>query len=131
MQRLKILTMALILWSINVSLVFSAGTLSDQYKQMGGIAAVNEKCFGTKNIETVLFKQLGVSLYSNPEMGRMMYELLGDYFEAYEVGKDRSVLWNGTLQSYNTKSFDCDNESDVRLIKHFEQQFISSLEQKD
>ena len=130
MQRLKILTIALILWSISVSSVFSAGKLPDQYKQMGGVAALNEKCFETKNLEAVLFKQVGISLYRHPEMGRMMYELLGDYFEAYEVGKDRSVLWNGSLQTYNAKSFDCKNETDVQLIKYFEQQFISSLEQK-
>ena len=114
-----------------MGLVFSEGTLPDQYKQMGGVAAVSEKCYGVKNLEMLLFKQVGHYLYDNPDMGRMMYELLGEYFEAYEVGKDRSVLWNGTLQSYNTKSFDCNNESDVQLIKHFEQQFISSLEQKD
>ena len=107
---------------------FSEGSAEDQYRQMGGVVGLSELCFGTKNLEVVLFEQVGSVFYNNPEMGRLMFELLYAYFDSYEVAKSEQVIWNGTLQAYNTNSFDCSEES-KSLIKAFEEQLINGLQQ--
>ena len=105
----------------------SQGNPEDQYRQMGGVVGLTEICFGTKDLETVLFQQVGNVFYSSPEMGRVMFELLYVYFESYEVAKSEKVIWNGTQQAYNTNTFDCSEENKT-LIKSFEQQLIAGLE---
>ena len=107
---------------------FSEGSVEDQYRQMGGVVGLSELCFGTKNLEVALFEQVGSVFYNNPEMGRLMFELLYAYFDAYEVAKSEQVIWNGTLQAYNTNSFDCSEES-KSLIRAFEEQLINGLQQ--
>ena len=107
---------------------FSEGSAEDQYRQMGGVVGLSELCFGTKNLEVALFEQVGSVFYNNPEMGRLMFELLYAYFDSYEVAKSEQVIWNGTLQAYNTNSFDCSEES-KSLIKAFEEQLINGLQQ--
>ncbi len=108
--------------------VFSEGSAEDQYRQMGGVVGLSELCFGTKNLEVALFEQVGSVFYNNPEMGRLMFELLYVYFDSYEVAKSEQVIWNGTQQAYNTNSFDCSEESKT-LIKAFEEQLIKGLQQ--
>ena len=93
---------------------------------MGGVVGLTEICFGTKDLETVLFQQVGNVFYTSPEMGRVMFELLYVYFESYEVAKSEKVIWNGTQQAYNTNAFDCSEENKT-LIKSFEQQLIAGL----
>ena len=94
---------------------------------MGGVVGLTEICFGTKDLETVLFQQVGNVFYTSPEMGRAMFELLYVYFESYEVAISEKVIWNGTQQAYNTNTFDCSEENKT-LIKSFEQQLITGLE---
>ena len=106
---------------------YSQGNPEDQYRQMGGVVGLTEICFGTKDLETVLFQQVGNVFYTSPEMGRVMFELLYVYFESYEVAKSEKVIWNGTQQAYNTNTFDCSEENKT-LIKSFEQQLIAGLE---
>ena len=107
--------------------LYSQGNPEDQYRQMGGVVGLTEMCFGTKELETVLFQQVGNVFYSSPEMGRVMFELLYVYFESYEVAKSEKVIWNGTQQAYNTNTFDCSEENKT-LIKSFEEQLIAGLE---
>ena len=107
--------------------LYSQGNPEDQYRQMGGVVGLTEICFGTKDLETVLFQQVGNVFYTSPEMGRVMFELLYVYFESYEVAKSKKVIWNGTQQAYNTNTFDC-SEVNKTLIKSFEQQLIARLE---
>ena len=107
--------------------VFAQGAATDQYKQMGGIAGLTEVCFKTKNLELVLFKQIGQLFYTQPEMGQMMFRLLYSYFDAKSVAMEKKVVWNGTTQSYNKKQFDCNNAADKKLIKQFEMQLINGL----
>ena len=107
--------------------LYSQGNPEDQYRQMGGVVGLTEICFGTKDLETVLFQQVGNVFYTSPEMGRVMFELLYVYFESYEVAKSEKVIWNGTQQAYNTNTFDCSEENKT-LIKSFEQQLIAGLE---
>ncbi len=93
---------------------------------MGGVVGLTEICFGTKDLETALFQQVGNVFYTNPDMGRVMFELLYVYFESYEVAKNENVIWNGTQQTYNNNIFDCSEENKT-LIKSFEQQLMSGL----
>ena len=107
--------------------VFAQGAAADQYKQMGGIVGLTEVCFKTKNLELALFKQIGQLFYTQPEMGQMMFGLLYSYFDAKSVAMEKKVVWNGTMQSYNKKQFDCNNLSDKKLIKQFEMQLMNGL----
>ena len=107
--------------------LYSQGNPEDQYRQMGGVVGLTELCFGSKGLETALFQQVGNVFYSSPEMGRVMFELLYVYFESYEVAKSEKVIWNGTQQAYNTKTFDC-SEENKDLIKSFEEQLIAGLQ---
>ena len=93
---------------------------------MGGVVGLTELCFETKELETALFQQVGNVFYTSPEMGRVMFELLYVYFDSYEVAKSKKVIWNGTLQAYNTNIFDCSEENKT-VIKSFEQQLIAGL----
>ena len=36
--------------------LYSQGNPEDQYRQMGGVVGLTEICFGTKDLETVLFQ---------------------------------------------------------------------------
>ena len=125
---MKNLTLIAVLLCITIisKPVYSQGNTEDQYRQMGGVVGLSELCFGTKDLETALFKQAGNVFYSNPEMGRVMFELLYLYFESYEVAKSKRVIWNGTEQAYNTNTFDCSEENKT-LIKSFEEQLIAGL----
>ena len=126
MKNLIIATLLLCMPLISKPL-YSQGNPEDQYRQMGGVVGLTEICFGTKDLETVLFQQVGNVFYTSPEMGRVMFELLYVYFESYEVAKSEKVIWNGTQQAYNTNTFDCSEENKT-LIKSFEQQLIAGLE---
>ena len=126
MKNLIIATLLFCMTIISTPL-YSQGNPEDQYRQMGGVVGLTEMCFGTKDLETVLFQQVGNVFYSSPEMGRVMFELLYVYFESYEVGKSEKVIWNGTQQAYNTNTFDCSEENKT-LIKSFEQQLIAGWE---
>ena len=126
MKKLIIATLLFCMTVISTPL-YSQGNPEDQYRQMGGVVGLTEMCFGTKDLETVLFQQVGNVFYSSPEMGRVMFELLYVYFESYEVAKSEKVIWNGTQQAYNTNTFDCSEENKT-LIKSFEQQLIAGLE---
>ncbi len=126
MKNLMIATFLFCMTVISTPL-YSQGNPEDQYRQMGGVVGLTEMCFGTKDLETVLFQQVGNVFYSSPEMGRVMFELLYVYFESYEVGKSEKVILNGTQQAYNTNTFDCSEENKT-LIKSFEQQLIAGLE---
>ncbi len=107
--------------------VYAQGSANDQYRQMGGIAGLTEVCFKTKNLELVLFKQIGQLFYTQPEMGQMMFRLLYSYFDAKSVAMEKKVVWNGTTQSYNKKQFDCNNAADKKLIQQFEMQLMNGL----
>ena len=126
MKNLIITTLLFCITIISKPL-YSQGNPEDQYRQMGGVVGLTEICFGTKDLETVLFQQVGNVFYASPEMGRVMFELLYVYFESYEVAISEKVIWNGTQQAYNTNTFDCSEENKT-LIKSFEQQLIAGLE---
>ena len=122
-----IIATLLLCMTITSKPLYSQGNPEDQYRQMGGVVGLTEICFGTKDLETALFQQVGNVFYTSPEMGRVMFELLYVYFESYEVAKSEKVIWNGTQQAYNTDTFDCSEENKT-LIKSFEQQLIAGLQ---
>ena len=107
--------------------VYAQGSAVDQYRQMGGIVGLTEVCLKTNNLEIALFKQVGQVFFSQPQMGLTMTQLLNVYFESKEVAKTKKVIWNGSTQSYNKKTFSCKNKNDLSLIKNFENQMINSI----
>jgi len=125
MKNFTLMAVLLCITSISKP-VYSQGNPEDQYKQMGGVVGLTELCLGTKDLETALFQQVGNVFYSNPEMGRVMFELLYVYFESYEVAKSKQVIWNGTEQAYSKNALGCSEENKT-LIKSFEEQLIAGL----
>lgn len=109
------------------SSVFAQGKMTDQYRQMGGIAALSEICLNQKRLENQLFKSVGMTVANNPKIGRMLFQLMALYFESYEVAKTKRVVWNGSAQNYNKKQFNCKSKSDLTLIKRFEAQMFKQL----
>ena len=108
-------------------IVYAQGTANDQYKQMGGITGLTEMCFKTKNLELTLLKQIGQLFQAQPEMGETIFGLLYDFYDAKDVAMEKKVIWNGTVQSYSKKKFDCNNAADKKLIKQFEIQMMNGL----
>ena len=115
------------IFSLASSSVFAQGKMPDQYRQMGGIAALAENCFKTKRLETTLFKTVGKALYNNPAIGRTLYQLIPFYFEGYAMGAKKRVVWNGSLQKYNQKTFNCKSQSDASIVRKFESQMLQQL----
>ena len=107
--------------------LYAQGSAVDQYRQMGGIVGLTEVCLKTNNLEIALFKQVGQVFFSQPQMGLTMTQLLNVYFESKEVAIAKKVIWNGSTQSYNKKTFSCKNKNDLSLIKNFENQMINSI----
>ena len=110
--------------------VASQGKMVDQYRQMGGVAALAEMCLSQKRLESQLFKSVGMSVYNNPGMGRTLLQLMAFYFEGYQMAKEKRVVWNGTQQKYNNKRFSCKSQSDLSIIKKFEAQMFGQLAAK-
>ena len=129
MKRFTLIKLFLVLFTLSTvtKVVYAQGSAVDQYRQMGGIVGLTEVCLKTNNLEIALFKQVGQVFYSQPQMGLTMTQLLTVYFESKEVAKAKKVVWNGSTQSYNEKTFSCSNKNDLNLIKNFENQMINSL----
>ena len=106
---------------------WQSGRKIDIAKQL--LTNITDSLKEVKNLEIALFEQVGTVFYNNPEMGRLMFELLFAYFDSYEVAKNEQVIWNGTQQAYNNNSFDCSEENKT-LIKTFEEQLIAGLQQE-
>ena len=107
--------------------LYAQGSAVDQYRQMGAIVGLTEVCLKSNNLEIALFKQVGQVFFSQPQMGLIMTQLLSVYFESKDVAKAKKVIWNGSTQSYNEKTFSCSNKNDLNLIKNFEKKMINSL----
>ena len=107
--------------------VSAQGKMTDQYRQMGGIAALSEMCLNQKRLENQLFKSVGMTVANNPKIGRVLFQLMALYFESYEVAKTKRVVWSGSAQNYNKKQFNCKSKSDLTLIKRFEAQMFKQL----
>ena len=129
MKRYLFINSFLVLFTLSTfsKVLYAQGSAVDQYRQMGGIVGLTEVCFNSNNLEIALFKQVGQVFFSQPQMGLTMTQLLNMYFESKEVAKAKKVIWNGSTQSYNKKTFNCSNKNDLNLIKNFENQLINSL----
>ena len=129
MKRFLFIKFFITLFTLSLfsKVLYAQGSAVDQYRQMGGIVGLTEVCFKTNNLEIALFKQVGQVFFSQPQMGLTMTQLLSVYFESKNVAKAKKVIWNGSTQSYNEKTFSCSNKNDLNLIKNFENQMINSL----
>ena len=127
MKIFSVLCLLIVASFSNLKSSYAQGTIEDQYKQMGGIVALTEMCFGTKSLEKVLFQQLGGFLYNNHDSGRDINNLLNLYFESYDIAKQKKVMWIGSLKEYNKVPFTCDRADKVH-IENAETQFIQALQ---
>ncbi len=59
--------------TITSKYLYAQGTPEDQYRQMGEVVGLTEIFFGIKDLETVLFQQVGDVFYTRPEMEVMEY----------------------------------------------------------
>ena len=129
MKRYSFFKILLVMFTLSTfpKVLYAQGSAVDQYRQMGGIVGLTEVCLKTNNLEIALFKQVGQVFFSQPQMGLIMTQLLSVYFESKDVAKAKKVIWNGSTQSYNEKTFSCSNKNDLNLIKNFEKKMINSL----
>jgi len=49
------------------------------------------------------------------------------YFEGYAMAAKKRVVWNGSLQKYNEKTFNCRSQSDASIVRKFETQMLQQL----
>ena len=75
--------------------VSAQGKMTDQYRQMGGTAALSELCLSQKRLEHRLFKSVGITVANDPKIGRLLFQLMALYFETYEVAQTKIVVWSG------------------------------------
>lgn len=126
-RRINLVVFALLLCSVIVSNPsYAQVSIEDQYRQMGGLAGLVDLCFQTRELESLLFKQVGNVFFSNPELGRQMVNLLTLYFAFYDKAQSERVMWNTGSQSFNTVPFTCSDEDKVR-IKSFEDLSVEAM----
>jgi hypothetical protein len=113
--------------ALGPQLVLAQGTPADQYKQMGGIAAVAEACYGSKAIPQKLNQSIKGAVTANPQIEGVMKTLLADYNAAYYKSITDHKIWSGSKGDYGDKAFSCANAADVELIKKFESSILASL----
>jgi hypothetical protein len=108
-------------------LVFAQATPADQYKQMGGIAAIAEACYGSKAIPQHLNQTVKAAVNANPQIEGLMKTLLADYNTAYYKSVADHRIWNGSSGNYSQTAFSCASTADVEQIKRFESSILANL----
>ncbi len=108
------------------SSTFAQGTPVDQYKQMGGIAAVAESCYASEAIPQKLKPIVASARDKNPSVAELLQTLVAQYNKSYYKAVLDRRIWNGTKQDYS-KVFNCADKSDVEQIKKFEQLILDNL----
>lgn len=106
---------------------YSAGSLVDQYKQMGSVAGLAEICYGSTKIPESLSRTVEKALEKNPEIAETMKALISEYDGAYKFSGINNKIWNGTLQSYS-EPFTCTVAKDEQMIRALESKIIESLD---
>src|SRR5271155_3127536 len=106
---------------------YAQATPLDQYRQMAGIAAIAEVCYGSKAIPTKLTQLVHSSVEANPAVKDMMVQLLAGYNVAYKKAIVDHLIWNGSQQSYSGKPFSCASNDDIAFIKKLEGSVMQNL----
>ena len=106
---------------------YAQATPLDQYKQMAGIAAIAEACYGSKAIPTKLAQLVHSSVEANPAAKDMLVQLLAGYNAAYKKAIVDHLIWNGSQQAYSGKPFSCGSNDDIAFIKKLESSVMHNL----
>lgn len=105
----------------------AAGSLSDQYKQMGSIAAVAELCLQSQAIPEALHRAMAAAERKDPRTAPLLRSLVEDYNAAYRHAAQHQTLWNGTQQAYGQVPLDCTNAEDRAQVQGFETLILQQL----
>lgn len=105
----------------------AAGSLNDQYKQMGSIAAVAELCLNSKAIPDALGQAIATAERKDPRAAPLLRSLIEDYNAAYVYAAQHQTIWNGTQQAYSQAPIDCANADDRAQVQGFETLILQQL----
>jgi hypothetical protein len=111
------------------SIALGAGSLSDQYKQMGSIAGLAELCYGSRRIPEFINPRIKQLVRTGQLDGDVATVLIAKYHEAYKHAIVEMTVWIGTQQSYGKKPFDCKSGPDVAGIRQMEDIILRGLEE--
>ncbi len=106
---------------------YSQGTAEDQYKQMGGLAAIAKACYGSKAIPNKLSALARASVAKNPEIKDTLNALLGEYNAAFQKAGVDHRIWNGSQQDFGVRAYNCSNAEDMADIKRFEDLILQNM----
>lgn len=111
---------------VNSSVAQAQGTVEDQYKQMGAIAAIAEKCFQSYRIRLSLSSAMKKAVDANLDKSvvKAVFDL---YDEAHEVGQKTQTVWNGTAKKYSDRPYDCSSKADMEIVQKFEEAIVGGL----
>lgn len=102
------------------------GTPLDQYKQMGGLAAIAESCYGSQAIPHTLDPLVKKAAGQTSSIDDIMRSLVAEYDNAYKKAALDHRIWNGSSQNYSS-AFNCSDADDIKMIKGLEHNFVARL----
>ena len=98
------------------------------YKEIGAVAGLQEYCLSDvqiENLETVtmkMFSRLLKNYVDTPNIGRMMHELIGVFYESYDWSKKYQRL------TPDGKLINCSEPLEKSIIKSMTTQYIAAIE---
>ena len=104
-----------------------SSTPVDQYKQMGGISAIAEKCLGETKLGYALTESLLIYLINTPSSAEAVGKLYNTYVNSYNKATKDFKIWIGSKQIYSEKGYGCNNQEDMNFIKQFSDSITQNL----
>ena len=104
-----------------------SSTPVDQYKQMGNISGIAEKCLGETELGYALTESLIIYLINNPSSTEAVGQLYNTYVNSYNKATKDFKIWIGSKQMYSETSYNCNNVEDMNLIKQFSDSLTQGL----
>ena len=104
------------------------GSATDQYKQMGGLVALEYLCFDEYQLYTSLGSRVLTTIFTNPDLASMQGELIKHFNIGYEKAFSDQVLWVGMYQNFSLSSFDCSNSEDTEIIRKMVDDMVKALD---
>lgn len=105
----------------------AAGSVSDQYKQMGSIAAVAELCLLSQAVPEALKRATAAAERKDPRVVPLLRQLIEAYNAAYIHAAQHQTIWDGTRQAYSQVPLDCTDTDDRDQLQHFETLIVRQL----
>lgn len=127
MMKKLLISIALLSTAVLPLRAQAAGSLSDQYRQMGSVAAVAEICLQSLAIPDALNTAMASAERKDPRAAPLLQPLVEEYNTAYIHAAQHQRLWNGTQQAYSQVPLDCAKAEDRERLRGFETLILQQL----